>query len=109
MSKTLQDLDLQVQFSLVTRIRQAANTYKAAHPEVCSTELQQYLSALECLAEYVAAKRRDWHVLLEVPAVSQRLRTKRQLPETATPKTVFRVIPFPHQPHGSGPSPLTAA
>ena len=90
MSRASEELDLRIQFSLVTRIRQAATVYKAAHPEVRSAELRQYLSALECLAEYVAAKRR------------------RPRPVTAMPKTASRVIPFPQQqPNSSGP--LTAA
>jgi hypothetical protein len=64
MSKvSTQDPDLQIQLSLVARIRQAAMWYQAAPAEASSDALQSYLASLECLAEHVAAKCRGCRVI----------------------------------------------
>jgi hypothetical protein len=94
MSKvSTQELDLQIQLSLVAKIRQAANTYKTAPGEAGSAALQSYIAALECLAEHIATRCRGSQVALET---SQRLNGEQP-----------RVIRFPG-PSGSG-APLTAA
>ena len=57
MSKlSTQELDLQIQLTLVARIRQAARMYKTAPAEAGPAALQSYVAALECLAEHVTAK-----------------------------------------------------
>jgi hypothetical protein len=95
MSKiSTQELDLQIQLSLVSKIREAARRYKAEPAESGSAALQSYVSALECLAEHIETKCRGLRLAQEALR-AQRLR------KSANP----RVIPFP----SDGASPLTAA
>ena len=103
MSKaSTQEFDLQIQLSLVARIRHAAHMYKAAPSETAA--LRSYVSALECLAEYIAAKCRESQPTRETPLPAPRLR-RHPLSEVAKPRTENRVIPFP-SPEGA---PLPAA
>src|SRR5580698_4615225 len=99
-----QELDLQIQLSLVARIRQAGHRLKDSPAE--ETALRSYVSALECLAEYVSAKCQESHPQPEraTPLAMPRLR-KPAVSETAKPKSGSRVIPFPSQEH----APLGAA
>jgi hypothetical protein len=68
-------LDLRSQLSLVTSIRHAASAYNAAPATVAPAALEAYLSALESLAEYVAAKWRGARISKELPVAGQRVRT----------------------------------
>ena len=70
-----QELDLRIQLSLVTGIRHAASAYNAAPAIVAAAALEAYLSALESLAEYVAAKWRGARISNELPVAGQRVRT----------------------------------
>ena len=81
MKDTSHELDLQIQVSLVAKIRQAAQRYKTEPVETDSAAFLAYVSALECLADHIDAKCR-------------------------AARPVHRVIPFPAT--GSN-SPLTAA
>ena len=97
MSKiSTQELDLQIQLSLVDRIRQAALRYRSAPAEASSDALQSYVASLECLAEHVAAKCRV-----------SRLFQAAAIPAHRKPGTGTRVIPFPA--NGSSDPPFTAA
>lgn len=104
-----EELDLRFQWSLVNRIRQAANACKAAPMDAGSAALQSYMSALESLAEYVAAKCQESPIPIEYPLRSQRMRVKRHGPDTVRPKTDRRIIPFPTPPDRPGASPQPAA
>ncbi len=97
MSKT-HDLGSRMELSLIARIRQAAHMYKAAPAKVDA--LESYVSALECLAEYVSAKCLESHNNITPLPVRQVA-----LPETARPRIASRVIPFPSRDN----APLTAA
>ena len=70
-----QELDLRIQLSLVTSIRHAASAYNAAPATEVPAALETYLSALERLAEYVAAKWRGARIFNEAPVAGQRVRT----------------------------------
>jgi hypothetical protein len=97
------DLELQIQLSLVARVRQAAHLYRSAPAE--NAALQSYVSALECLAEYVATKCQETQPVSEIPA-TPRLRGRQQLALTPKPpRAEGRVIPFP----SSAGAPLPAA
>jgi hypothetical protein len=72
---SIQELDLSIQLSLVTSIRHAASAYNAAPTAAAPAALETYLSALESLAEYVAAKWRGERVLSEAPVAGRRVRT----------------------------------
>jgi hypothetical protein len=104
MSKlSTQQMDLQIQLSLVAKIREAARRYRTEPAESDPTALQSYIAALELLAEHIELKCRG-ALISEASALrTQRLR-KHALSETAKHKAGERVIPFP----GSG-APLTAA
>jgi hypothetical protein len=107
MSKlSAQELDLQIQLSLVARIKQAAHMYKAAPAEAGSAALESYVAALECLAEHIAAKCRGSRLTLKTTDPAHRLRAARHLPEPVKPGSDCRVIPFPS---ATGNPPLTAA
>lgn len=106
------ELDLKIQLSLVAKIRQAAHLYKSAPEEPESPALLSYVAALECLAEYVAARCRESRPSLETAAPTYPLPVKRHLYAaarlaSARLRTECRVIPFP-APNG-GPSPLNVA
>jgi hypothetical protein len=103
-----QELDLRIQFSLVSKIRHAANAYKAV-PAASSPEvLEHYLSALENLADYVAAKWRGGRTLPDSVAARPPLRMKRK--PAAKPESNARIIPFglPASAAGAAP-PFNAA
>ena len=70
-----QELDLRIQLSLVTSIRHAGSAYNAAPAAAAPAALETYLSALEGLAEYVAAKWRGARVFNETPVAGHRGRT----------------------------------
>jgi len=82
---SIQELDMRIQLSLVTSIRQAASAYNAAPAIAAPAALETYLSALESLAEYVAAKWRGERVLSEAPVAGRRVRTNH---------SAARVTPF---------------
>jgi hypothetical protein len=96
-------LDLQIQISLVAKIRQAAQRYKSEPAGPDSAALQSYVAALECLAEHIEAKTRGSQLAHETELRAERIR---QMSETAKPKSDQRVIAFPAT---NGSSPLTAA
>jgi hypothetical protein len=66
------ELDLQIQLSLVTKIRQAARQYKAEPVETDSAAFLAYVSALECLADHIDAKcraSRPMHRVIPFPVI----------------------------------------
>jgi hypothetical protein len=83
MSKT-NELDLQIQHSLVARIRQAAHSYQAAPTE--TRALESYVTALESLAAYVSAKCREAQ---PIPF------PERPVSDAPKAKSISRVIQFP--------------
>jgi len=99
------ELDLQIQISLVAKIRQAAQRYKSEPAGPDSAALQSYVAALECLAEHIEAKTRGSQLAHETELRAERLR-QYHMSETAKPKSDQRVITFPAT---NGSSPLTAA
>jgi hypothetical protein len=101
-----QELDVRIQFSLVTKIRHAATVYNTAPANASPEALENYLSALESLAEYVAAKWRGELAVAEAPAARHALRIKRKSPPRQ--ESSARIIPF-SPPADGAPSPLTAA
>ena len=106
MSKiSTQELDLQIQLSLVAKIRQAAQCYKAEPAEPGSAALQSYVAALECLAEHIDTKCRGMRLAQETALRAERLR-KNARDAAAKAGANPRVIPFPS---ANGASPLTAA
>jgi hypothetical protein len=74
-----QELDQRIQLSLVTSIRHAASAYNAAPETAAPAALETYLSALEGLAEYVAAKWRGARVFNETPVAGQQGRTNHSI------------------------------
>lgn len=102
------ELDWQIQLSLVAKIRQAAHLYRSSPEEPESPALLSYVAALECLAEYVAAKCRESRLVLEREAPAYPLPVRRHLYAAARLRTESRVIPFP-APNNGGSSPLNVA
>jgi hypothetical protein len=103
-----QDLDLRIQFSLVRRIRHAANAYNAAPASSSSEAFETYLSGLESLANYVAAKWRGERVVLDISTATHRLRASHRT--SVKHECAARIIPFGRASGGTGNStPLTAA
>jgi hypothetical protein len=98
------ELDMQIQLSLVAKIRQAAQRYKSEPAEEGSTALLSYIAALEGLAEHIEAKTRGARLAYETELRAERL--KLPISETAKPRPGQRVIQFPAS---NGASPLTAA
>jgi hypothetical protein len=98
------ELDLQIQISLVAKIRQAAQRYKSEPAGPDSAALQTYVAALEGLAEHIEAKTRGSQLARETELRADRLR-QHALSETAKPRSDQRVIAFPT----SGSSPQNAA
>jgi len=106
MSKlSTRELDLEIQLSLVAKIRQAARQYKAEPAGAGSAALESYIAALETLAQHIEAKCRAALIPPVDTLPAQRLR-RQTLSDGARSKTGQRVIPFPA---ASGTSPLTAA
>jgi len=64
----LQEMDLKIQWSLLTKVRAAARAYKSTCADVNSDPLKSYLSALESLAEYVAVRCRGSALFAEMQA-----------------------------------------
>lgn len=87
------ELDLQIQLSLVAKIRQAAQRYKSEPVEPGSAALLAYVSALEGLADHIDTKCRATRLAQEHPL------------NEAVKRSAQRVIQFP----ASSSSPLTAA
>lgn len=87
----IQEMDLRIQWSLLTRIRAEANAYKSAGG-VSTDSLTRYLSALESLAEYVATRCRGSALLDEVRAVGKREHVVQPL--TKVKQRRPRLIPF---------------
>ena len=85
------DLELQIQASLLARIRDAAHTYRSAPSE--EDGLRCYVAALECLAEYVATKCQEMRPPQEIP-LAARIR-RHPLAEAVRSRPDNRVIPFP--------------
>jgi hypothetical protein len=107
MSKlSAEELERQIEVSLVARIRHAAHLYEIAPLEAGSAALQSYVAALECLAEHVAAKFRASRRTIETVIPTDRFHAGHHLAGPAKPRTDHRVIPFPSV---NGNSPLTAA
>ena len=101
-----QDLDRHIQFSLVSKVRHAANEYHFAPETISPAALETYLFALEALADYVAAKWRGDRAVLEFPVARKRMKAASRLP--ARQESPARIIPFV-PPTGGNASPLTAA
>jgi len=97
-----QELDLQIQLSLVAKIRQAAQRYKNDPAESGSTALQSYIAALEGLADHIDIRCRGSRLFQEAEAAARRTHAKQPQTESGNPRTE-RVIPFP------GASPSNAA
>jgi hypothetical protein len=93
------ELDLQIQLSLVAKIREAAQRYKSEPVDSGSTALRSYVAALEKLANHIEAKTRS-------SQLAHATARKHPLPQASTPRTDRRVIAFPSS---SGSSPFTAA
>jgi hypothetical protein len=107
MSKlSTEELDLQIQLTLVARIRHAAHLYRIAPAEAGSAAFQSYVAALECLAEHIAAKCRGARVSLETAVPAHRLGAAHHPSGPGKPGTERRVIAFPS---ANGSSPQTAA
>jgi len=99
------ELDKDIQFLLVTKIRQAASVYRAA-PEGSSAEaLLTYVAALENLAEYVADRWRGKSMVPDIAAARQRFHVK---PTPVKHNGAGRVLQFVAAAAGS-PTPLNAA
>ncbi|HEX3743946.1 MAG TPA: hypothetical protein VHW09_08445 [Bryobacteraceae bacterium] len=98
------ELDLQIQLSLVAKIRQAAQRYKAEPLEPGSASLLAYVAALESLADHIDARCRGSQLTHETEMRTLQLR-KQLLSETDKARATHRVIPFP----SAGNSPITAA
>jgi hypothetical protein len=62
----IQEMDLRIQWSLITRVKAAARVYKAACAGGSTESLANYLSALESLSEYVATRCRGVALFEEV-------------------------------------------
>lgn len=98
------ELDLQIQLSLVAKIREAARRYKAEPLEPGSAALLAYVAALESLANHIEGRCRNSQLSRANELRSERLR-KPPLPETAKARGDHRVIPFPV----AGATPTSAA
>ena len=99
------ELDKNIQFLLVTKIRQAANVYRAAPAASSAEALLTYVAALENLAEYVADKWRGESMVPDIAAARQRFPVKR------TPVKYHgagRVLQFVAA-AAAGPTPFNAA
>jgi hypothetical protein len=94
MKDSTHESDLQIQLSLVAKIRQAAQRYKSEPVEPGSTALLAYVSALECLADHIDTKCRGTRLAQGHPLGG------------AAKRSSHRVIQFPA---GGSNSPLTAA
>jgi len=104
MSKTSShELDLQIQLTLVAKIRQAAQRYKSEPAGSDTAALLSYVAALEGLAEHIEAKTRGSQLANETQIRAERLRRHAASEATHTDQ---RVIAFPA---AGGASPLTAA
>ncbi len=99
------ELDLQIQISLVAKIRQAAQRYKSEPAGPDSAALLSYVAALEGLAEHIEAKTRGSQLARETELRAERLR-QQIVAESAKQRGDQRVISFPA---ANGTSPLTAA
>jgi hypothetical protein len=99
------ELDMQIQLSLVAKIRQAAQRYKSEPAEEGSSALLSYIAALEGLAEHIEAKTRGARLAYETELRAERFR-KLPMSETSKPRADQRVIQFPA---ANGTTPLTAA
>ena len=96
----IQEMDLRIQWSLLTRIRAEATAYRSTCAGVSTDSLNGYLSALESLAEYVATRCRGSALLDEVQAVA-----KRELvvqPPAKVKRRGPRFIPFPPKTEAQG-------
>src|SRR5580700_6256724 len=71
------DLDKNIQFLLVTKIRQAANVYHASPAGSSADALLAYVAALENLAEFVADQWRGESMVPDIAAARQRFQVKR--------------------------------
>jgi hypothetical protein len=67
----VREMDLRIQWSLITRIKAAATVYKSAAVAGNVESLNGYLSALENLAEYVATRCRGSALFEEGQAAGQ--------------------------------------
>jgi hypothetical protein len=101
------ELDLEIQLSLVAKIRQTAQRYKIAPAESGSAALQAYIAALECLAQHIEARCGASRLTRTIFLPAHRSRARHPISETAKPRSASRVIPFPAA--NSGASPITAA
>jgi hypothetical protein len=100
------ELDREIQLSLVVKIREAAQRYKAEPAESGSSALQAYITALECLAQHIESRCGVSRLPRTTVLSAHRLRAKQPVSETAKSRTGTRVIPFPA---ANGASPFTAA
>jgi hypothetical protein len=88
----IQEMDLRIQFSLITRIQAAARVYKATSAGGSSDSLPNYLSALESLAEYVTTRCRGVALFEEVQAARQQELAEQ--PPAKAKKRGPKLIPF---------------
>ena len=66
-----EEMDLSIQWSLLTRISAAASAYQATSASGTNDSLTRYLSALESLAEYVATRCRGAALFAELCALEE--------------------------------------
>jgi hypothetical protein len=99
------ELDKNIQFLLVTKIRQAANVYRAAPAGSSAEALLTYVAALENLAEYVADKWRGESTVPDIAAARQRFPVKHP---PVKPSGAGRVLQFVAA-TAAGPTPFNAA
>jgi hypothetical protein len=77
-----QQIDLKLQWSLLTHIKAAGNVYKTCGGSIeTSDSLRRYLTALENLAEYVATRCRGSELFQEVLAAEQKGKPRRRGPK----------------------------
>ena len=69
-----QELDLQIQLSLVAKIRQAAQRYKSEPVDAGSAALLSYVAALEGLADHIDTRCRGSQLGQEIELRAQRMR-----------------------------------
>jgi hypothetical protein len=99
------ELGRNIQFLLVTKIRQAASVYRAAPAGSSADALSTYVAALETLAEYVADKWRGESIVPDIAAARQRFPVKSA---PVKHSGAGRVLQFVAAAAGS-PSPFNAA
>ena len=91
--------EVEIQLSLVARIRRTAQQYKSAPAGCDSAALQAYIAALECLAQHIETRCEAKRFVRPIPIAVHGSRSHHSMKSASAP----RVIPFPTA------SPITAA